>query len=787
LPSGGHFVAGNGSINGNATSLTINQTSNRGVIDWTGFSIGNGNRVTIRNGMGATLNRVTGADPSLILGTLSATGSVYLINPQGVVIGNNGVVAAGGRFVASTLGTDNASFMNGGPLTLSGTTNASVINLGKIASSHGDVFLIATNDVVNLGTVSAPKGTAEFAAGKAVLLRDSSTSRQVFVQRSSGGTVVNAGTVKAAQINLQAADGNIFALAGNHAVLRANGTAKRDGHVWLVAGRGNVTIDGTIEARNANGGGGTVDTSAANLLIADGANSTALVRANRWNITVPSFTIDAPTAPVFKRSLDKGTSIDVRTTGAAGASGDIDVAASIHWIGAASLTLAAYRSLTIDAAAKLKNCGSGNLTLRADSSAIDNGGGIANNGTVDWSTSRGIVGAFYDMNGSYKPGTLLTNRSWTSPRYSGLVTQITGYKLVNSLADLTNVAADLAGNYALGRDIDASATSSGSYTPIGNDSTPFTGQFDGQGHAIHSLSLYAETQYEDPAYLGLFGTLGARAIVRNLTVNGTSSIAGAPYVDEPAGGYFDAQGDEGILAAHNYGTILRVNTSGSMGGFWSSGNDTTAGGLVGVNHGTIERSSSSVTNDTLGTSGGLVGENDGAIEQSYSSGSVSGYQIGTSHSGGSTAVPGGLVGVNNGSISQSYETGAVTNSCYYSPCGAGGLVDINNGTISQSFTSGAVTIEAQGDLDERGRIGAIAEANHGTIANDAYWNKDTTGLTVGVGTGTPLPASHGLTTAQMSNPASFSGWNFSTTGAWALPAGYQHPILRWQVAPPSSN
>ncbi|MGN6668499.1 MAG: two-partner secretion domain-containing protein, partial [Trinickia sp.] len=490
LPSGGHFVAGNGSINGNATSLTINQTSNRGVIDWTGFSIGNGNRVTIRNGMGATLNRVTGADPSLILGTLSATGSVYLINPQGVVIGHNGVVATGGRFVASTLGTDNASFMNGAPLTLSGTTNASVINLGKIASSHGDVFLIATNDVVNLGTVSAPKGTAEFAAGKAVLLRDSSTSKQVFVQQSSGGTVVNAGTVKAAQINLQAADGNIFALAGNHAVLRANGTAKRDGHVWLVAGRGNVTIDGTIEARNANGGGGTVDTSAANLLIADGANSTALVRANRWNITVPSFTIDAPTAPVFKRSLDKGTSIDVRTTGAAGASGDIDVAASIHWIGAASLTLAAYHSLTIDAAAKLKNCGSGNLTLRADSSAIDNGGGIANNGTVDWSTSRGIVGAFYDMNGSYKPGTLLTNGSWTSPRYSGLVTQITGYKLLNSLADLTNVAADLAGNYALGRGIDASATSSSAFTPIGNDSTPFTGQFDGRGHAITALRLF---------------------------------------------------------------------------------------------------------------------------------------------------------------------------------------------------------------------------------------------------------------------------------------------------------
>lgn len=80
LPSGGHFVAGWGSISGSATSLTINQTTSRGVIDGSHFSIGGGNRVTFANGNGATLNRVTGGDPSAIYGTLSATGSVYLIN-----------------------------------------------------------------------------------------------------------------------------------------------------------------------------------------------------------------------------------------------------------------------------------------------------------------------------------------------------------------------------------------------------------------------------------------------------------------------------------------------------------------------------------------------------------------------------------------------------------------------------------------------------------------------------------------------------------------------------------
>src|SRR5690348_9594719 len=92
LPNGGHFVAGSGSIGGTANSMTIDQTTSRGVIDWNSFSIGSGSRVAFHNGNGATLNRVTGGDASAIYGTLSATGSVYLVNPQGILIGPKGEV-----------------------------------------------------------------------------------------------------------------------------------------------------------------------------------------------------------------------------------------------------------------------------------------------------------------------------------------------------------------------------------------------------------------------------------------------------------------------------------------------------------------------------------------------------------------------------------------------------------------------------------------------------------------------------------------------------------------------
>ena len=84
LPTDGVFVAGSGVIGPPiAGNLQVQQTSARGIIDWRTFSIGQGGAVSILNGQGATLNRVTSSQMSVIRGSLSATGSVYLVNPQG--------------------------------------------------------------------------------------------------------------------------------------------------------------------------------------------------------------------------------------------------------------------------------------------------------------------------------------------------------------------------------------------------------------------------------------------------------------------------------------------------------------------------------------------------------------------------------------------------------------------------------------------------------------------------------------------------------------------------------
>jgi filamentous hemagglutinin family protein len=733
LPTGGSFVAGHGSISTNGTSLTINQSSARGVIDWNSFSIGNGNSVTFHNGAGATLNRVTGSGLSSLNGALSATGSVYLINPQGIVVGPNGVVSTVGRFVASTLDADNAAFMAGGPLTLSGTTSRSIVNFGRIGSTNGDVFLIATGTVQNFGSIGAPQGTAELAAGKTVLLLDSSTGSQVAVQIGSAGTIVNAGQIAAAQASLQAADGNIFALSGNHDAIRATGTATRDGHVWLVAETGRVALIGNIGAQNADGSGGTVDTTAG-AIVFDPFGAT--VNAGQWNVTTPALMLDYAGASAFSRTLAAGTSINLQTTGSGGADGDIDVVADVRWVGAGSLSLGAYRNVNIANGVTIQNQGSGSLALRADATGIDNAGGIINGGTIDWSSSTGLVNLYRDINGAYSAGALNGNPAWTPSPEAGIVTQVTAYKLVNSLADLETVSQDLAGNYALGRDI---AFNGGYIDQIGS-AAPFTGQFDGLGHTLSGVSIKGG---QPGGYYGwggpLFGVIGAAGVVRALAISNAGGGVGHCY----SGACY-----LGVLAMENDGLIARTHSSG---GFYFNdygpGTGYSIGGLVGLNTGTIAQSWSDASVSGLpdytggpgnGDLGGLVANNAGTITQSYATGSVS---------GGGWAFVGGLVGTSSGTVTQSFATGSVS--------GGGG-----------SFWYGP-----------GGGAGGLIGAGYGGGSDD-YWNAQTSGKPTDGG---GVPAQNALTTAQMSSAVSFVGWDFGPGGVWAMPAGSSHPVLRWQV------
>ncbi len=284
LPVNPDIVHGNISITQqNPTVLQIDQSTEHGIINWDGFSIGAGHQVTFDNGAGATLNRVTGNNLSEINGALNATGSVYLINQNGVVFGETGIVRTGQDFVVSTLNVADSDFLNGGDTVFAGDTAGFILNLGEISSLGGDVALISKT-VRNRGLITAETGSVGLIAGRDVLMRDGSLNEGKFLVRLGGADteVEEAGIIRAAAAELRANGGNIYALAGNtQGSIQANAVAKSGGRVFLTAGKnGAVKLHKKLAAKAGRAGGkvlvtgGTID--ATSLIDASGLEAGGL-------------------------------------------------------------------------------------------------------------------------------------------------------------------------------------------------------------------------------------------------------------------------------------------------------------------------------------------------------------------------------------------------------------------------------------------------------------------------------------------------------------------------------
>jgi filamentous hemagglutinin family protein len=231
----------------------INQTSKTGIINWGNFSIASGESVQFNNGAGATLNRVTiTGSVSSIAGSLNATGSVYLINQNGIIVTPTGNVVTGGSFVASTRDVSNAAFRQGAVLEFTGTSSGTVTNQGHITAGANAVLIgkSAEND----GIIGATNGAV--LAGDDVVLQPMGTNLQIQVRVTSGATT-NTGSISAAQAMLNAAGGNVYALAGNDGgLINATSTANIGGHVWLVGTGTAANPVGVTVAGNVNASGG---------------------------------------------------------------------------------------------------------------------------------------------------------------------------------------------------------------------------------------------------------------------------------------------------------------------------------------------------------------------------------------------------------------------------------------------------------------------------------------------------------------------------------------------------
>ncbi len=169
LPQGENVVYGNATFDRSISDqLTVNQSTDKLITNFDSFSIAQPESVHfIQNSVSSVaLNRVVGGDPSAIMGTLTATGKIFVINPNGVVFGHNSHVDVGG-LVASTLDISNEDFLAEN-YNFAGQ-GAAVVNYGDINAPGGYVALLGSH-VANHGAVVAEMGSVVLASGEAVTM-----------------------------------------------------------------------------------------------------------------------------------------------------------------------------------------------------------------------------------------------------------------------------------------------------------------------------------------------------------------------------------------------------------------------------------------------------------------------------------------------------------------------------------------------------------------------------------------------------------------------------------------
>ena len=235
LPSGMKAVHGEVVSSVDASELVI-ETGERAILEWDKFSVAGHESVQFdqASAHSAVLNRVTGEDLSQIMGEVSSNGAVYLVNPNGVVIGPEGNITAK-SFIASTLELANQSFLADGDLHFSGESKEMVVNLGSINAD--DAYLLSYR-VINEGQIDAEEYVGLGAAREMIVKRVG--GERIFIKPRAvdrdGEGISNIGEIESYKIELQA-DGNLYALAINQ-------SGRVDTHIEEIGGRILIRAEG---------------------------------------------------------------------------------------------------------------------------------------------------------------------------------------------------------------------------------------------------------------------------------------------------------------------------------------------------------------------------------------------------------------------------------------------------------------------------------------------------------------------------------------------------------------
>lgn len=366
-----------------------------------------------------------------------------------------------------------------------------------------------------------------------------------------------------------------------------------------------------------------------------------------------------------------------------------------------------------------------NLVLGRDRIELDDAG----INVSDWENGTSIDGGEATEAYSYDSNTK------TITIYSG-----EGLKVA---ADVAN-SGDTDINIILDNDIDLSDIE---WTPIGTESRPYTGTFDGNNKTIRGL----EINQSGTDNVGLIGYLGSEGKVQNVVL-ANISVSGANYV--------------GGIAGQTDGTVENCSVNGTVTG------QNQTGGIVGRNFSTISGCSAEGTvtgNINVGGISGLCVPNYDTGTDSLIGSTIEGCHSTATVSGISSV--GGVVGnLGNGcSLMACYSTGDVTATITDGYAHVGGVVGINSqGTVTGCY-------HATGEITSLGgsRIGGIVGENYiGTVAA-CYWENN---LSSGTGSnngkddthkvnGTDVTWQTAVAAMNTALQSADSGWHYVLNGA----------------------
>lgn len=260
-PTGGVVTAGSAVIGGTSGQMTVTQTTANAAINWQSFGIAPGQSVQfVQPGTASVaLNRVVGAEPSNILGSLSSNGKVFLVNPNGILFGSGASVNVGG-LVASTLNISDSDFMSG-RYRFAGAGPGTVVNQGVIRTLDGGYVALLGANVRNEGVVVSQRGTVALAAGDAMTL-DVSGDQLLNVAIDQGvasAWLSNGGLLQAdggkVLMTTQVAGNLLTNAVNNTGVIQARSLENRNGTIVLLGSMdsGTVSVAGQLDVSGARG------------------------------------------------------------------------------------------------------------------------------------------------------------------------------------------------------------------------------------------------------------------------------------------------------------------------------------------------------------------------------------------------------------------------------------------------------------------------------------------------------------------------------------------------------